>query len=363
MKAAIDGGSQTLMPLLASLAERARPPSLPDMPAPKPPALVLSIDQGEELFLAEGAEEAEKFLALLKDLSTAAAPDVIILVTIRSDSYERLQMAKALEGVKQDAMSLPPLPRGSYADVIEGPARRLKDTPRALKIEPALTLALLTDIEAGGAKDALPLLAFTLERLYVEYGGDGDLSLSEYDQLGRVEGSIEAAVEARLLPPTPIQKSPRIAPPGLLCCGAGSFPGSPGSTPKRAILAGGWRGFPRFPKSPVRSSIFWSSSGYSQLTSRRTQAKLLSNRRRGTAAAMGSAAGWLIEEFAALVTLENVRVRRGIGRRMTRRVLAHPWRRRLEDAVRLRLRARPNRRGTGVALRQSLSGAGRGPVN
>ncbi len=31
--------------------------------------------------------------------------------------------------------------------------------------------ALLADIEAGGAKDALPLLAFTLERLYVEYGG------------------------------------------------------------------------------------------------------------------------------------------------------------------------------------------------
>jgi hypothetical protein len=55
----------------------------------------------------------------------------------RSDSYERLQMAKALEGIKQEAMSLPPVPHGSYADIIEGPARRLKDTPRALKIEPA----------------------------------------------------------------------------------------------------------------------------------------------------------------------------------------------------------------------------------
>jgi formylglycine-generating enzyme required for sulfatase activity len=204
MKAAVEGGMPTLLSLLAllsllgSLAESARPPSLPDMPAPKPPALVLSIDQGEELFLAEGAQEAEKFLALLKDVSMAAAPDVIILVTIRSDSYERLQMAKALEGVKQAAISLPPVPHGSYADIIEGPARRLRDTPRALKIEPALTQALLTDIEAGGAKDALPLLAFTLERLYVEYGGDGDLRLSEYEQLGRVKGSIEAAVERAL---------------------------------------------------------------------------------------------------------------------------------------------------------------------
>ena len=37
---------------------------------------------------------------------------------------------------------------------------------------------LLADIEAGGAKDALPLLAFTLERLYVEHGGDGELTVA-----------------------------------------------------------------------------------------------------------------------------------------------------------------------------------------
>ena len=64
-----------------------------------------------------------------------------------------------------------------------------------MKIEEPLVDALLSDIESGGAKDALPLLGFTLERLYREYGGDGDLKLSEYEQLGRVKGSIEAAVE------------------------------------------------------------------------------------------------------------------------------------------------------------------------
>ena len=86
------------------------------------------------------------------------------------------------------------MPKGAYQEVIEGPARRLTNR-RSLKIEPQLTSALLTDIEAGGAKDALPLLAFTLERLYLEYGGDGDLKLSEYEQLGRIKGAIEAAVE------------------------------------------------------------------------------------------------------------------------------------------------------------------------
>ena len=55
---------------------------------------MLPIDQGEELFLAEGAAEAEPLLALLRDLLTAAAPGVIVIFTMRSDSYERLQTAK-----------------------------------------------------------------------------------------------------------------------------------------------------------------------------------------------------------------------------------------------------------------------------
>ena len=87
------------------------------------------------------------------------------------------------------------MPKGSYAEVIKGPARRLEGTARPLEVEDALVDTLLADIEAGGAKDALPLLAFTLERLYVEYGGDGDLTLADYRSLGGIKGSIEAAVE------------------------------------------------------------------------------------------------------------------------------------------------------------------------
>src|SRR5690606_3414315 len=52
--------------------------------------------------------------------------------------------------------------------------------------------------EIGGTKDALPLLAFTLERLYTDYGADGDLQLGEYERLGRIRGAIEAAVEEAL---------------------------------------------------------------------------------------------------------------------------------------------------------------------
>ena len=198
IKSAIASGAPGVAVLLSDLAEAARPPALGGETPPAAPRVVLSIDQGEELFLAEGSDEADAFLRLVHDLVSDPRSNLIVLVTIRSDAYERLQTAPALEGVRQETLSLPPMPRGAYQTVIEGPAARLRDTARALRIEPALTAALLTDIEAGGAKDALPLLAFTLERLYLEYGGDGDLRLDEYEDLGRIRGSINAAVEGAL---------------------------------------------------------------------------------------------------------------------------------------------------------------------
>ena len=82
------------------------------------------------------------------------------------------------------------MPKGSYADVVKGPLQRLADTPRAIRMEERLIEALLADVEAGSAKDALPLLAFTLERLYEEYGATGQMTLQHYAKLGGVNGSI-----------------------------------------------------------------------------------------------------------------------------------------------------------------------------
>ncbi len=147
---------------------------------------------------------------------TSDAPAVTALFTIRSDNYERLQVAKALEGVEQQTFSLSTMPKGAYAEVIKGPPRRLDGTPRALKIEESLVAQLLADIEGGGGKDALPLLAFILERLYVEYGAGGNLQLSQYLKLGGIHGSIEAAVERALAaadadPTIPKDRTARLA--------------------------------------------------------------------------------------------------------------------------------------------------------
>src|SRR5262249_32785318 len=79
-----------------------------------------------------------------------------------------------------------------------GPAARATAAGRRLRVEPTLTNQLLEDAEGA---DALPLLAFTLERLCVECGGDGDLRLTDYERLGGVRGSIAAAGEAALAHP------------------------------------------------------------------------------------------------------------------------------------------------------------------
>jgi formylglycine-generating enzyme required for sulfatase activity len=216
LRAAIREGAVKLKPLLQTLAEKAIPPGMKEGAGNKAPSLVLSIDQGEELFLAEAQEEAQPLLALLRDVLTTDAPPLTVIFTIRSDNYERLQLAPELEGLRQEMLNLAPMPKGSYAEVIKEPARRLQGTARALEIEDTLVDAVLSDIEAGGAKDALPLLAFTMDRLYGEYHASGKLKLAQYEALGRVKGSIEAAVERALKsadadPAVPKDHSARLA--------------------------------------------------------------------------------------------------------------------------------------------------------
>jgi formylglycine-generating enzyme required for sulfatase activity len=198
LRAVIQAGASKLKPLLQALADKATPVVAEGDEKLKQPTLVFLIDQGEELFIAEAQDEARPFLALIRDLLKDDEPALIAGFTIRSDNFERLQLAQELEGMRPEMLSLPPMPKGAYAEVIKGPARRLERTPRALDIDDGLVDALLGDLEAGGAKDALPLLAFTLERLYAEYHSGGSLKLTHYDALGRVKGSIEAAVERAL---------------------------------------------------------------------------------------------------------------------------------------------------------------------
>ena len=145
----VAAGSAGLRPVLLQLVEKISSAGVSDDGETKRPAILFAIDQAEELFLSDGAEEGQKLLALIRDLVAEDHPEVIVVFTVRSDSYDQLEGAKIFEGLRQQAMPLLPMPRGAYQTVIEGPATRLRETDRALSIEPRLTQALLEDIEKG----------------------------------------------------------------------------------------------------------------------------------------------------------------------------------------------------------------------
>jgi WD40 repeat protein len=154
----------------------------------QPPTIIVPIDQAEEVFSADNTER-EAFCDLV---AQAAALDgnALIVATIRSDSYEALQ--NGLLPDRQTPFTLPAIAAGAFQEIIEGPARLSKPP---LAIEPALTQQLLTDLDAA---DALPLLAFTLERLQSQHGADNKLTLADYGALGGLSGAILSAVKAVL---------------------------------------------------------------------------------------------------------------------------------------------------------------------
>ncbi len=191
-------GVKALAALIAEateLAAQARRASFPDA---RPPAPIIAIDQGEELFSAENEAESRQFMALLASVLKAppnsTSVDPIILITIRADSKETLLARIAELGLeKPEGIYLLPLSQGAYRDVVVKPAEVYSaKIGQRLTVDPALANAIIAD--ATGA-DALPLLAFTLNRLFQDYKSEGELTREQYNSMGGVGGSIQRALE------------------------------------------------------------------------------------------------------------------------------------------------------------------------
>jgi len=161
--------------------------------AAKPATFILPVDQAEELFAPENAEGAA-FCSVVAG-ALEGDSDVLLLLTIRSDAYGRLQADPSFGTAQQRLFNLPAVPAGSLKEVIEGPAKLARPP---LAVEPELTQALLADLSSA---DALPLLAFTLERLLTDYGRDSKLTVADYrEKLGGIAGAIQAGVAAAIGP-------------------------------------------------------------------------------------------------------------------------------------------------------------------
>ncbi len=201
MAADVDMAATDLARLLAELAQRATDQRrIGDREAP-PPALILAVDQAEELFAAEDAAESERFAELLSRIvrNPPAGVELFAVFAVRADAAIQLhELLRRYEFDPPETLLLLPLPRTSYREVILKPLELLERRGQKVNITPDLVERLVAD--ATGA-DALPLLAFTLSNLYVDFAAGGTIGQEQYETMGGVAGSIQRALKRALADP------------------------------------------------------------------------------------------------------------------------------------------------------------------
>lgn len=136
--------------------------------------IIIPIDQAEELFSIADRDAANAFWTLLSAMLADSLPFVAV-ATMRSDYLGELQSTAALT-VAHHAFSLEPMPLDRVELLVRGPAR-----VAGLKVDDRLITALRHDAQTS---DALPLIAFTLRKLYERHGIHTDLTWQEYEALG-----------------------------------------------------------------------------------------------------------------------------------------------------------------------------------
>ena len=135
--------------------------------------VLISIDQGEELFSSADKTETAQFFALLNAMLEGELP-YLALMGLRSDYLDQLQQADGLKASFEE-FSLKPMPLERVRQIIEGPARVV-----GLTVDEELVEIARKD---AATDDALPLLAFALRELYDRFGQHKHLTLANYRAL------------------------------------------------------------------------------------------------------------------------------------------------------------------------------------
>jgi WD40 repeat protein len=208
------GGAASVQPILRALARAAQDAQRQrQSDQAMKPALVLLVDQFEELFAAGVSDIARTaFAAVLKDL--VASGQVWVVGTLRADLYAPLLVQPELKALKEAGASLDLAPPGpaELAEIVRAPAQAAGLVFETNAEKGSLDERLLTDAKTA---DSLPLLQFTLRQLYerrVEREGKTELTHAVYDELGGLAGAIAAAAEravSTLLPPA-VASLPRL---------------------------------------------------------------------------------------------------------------------------------------------------------
>ncbi|HEX2243279.1 MAG TPA: TIR domain-containing protein, partial [Gammaproteobacteria bacterium] len=142
--------------------------------------ILLIIDQCEELMTLCGALERLNFLKLLRQAMTDDARFWIV-ATLRSEFLTGFLDAGFADLFRHPVV-VGAMERTDIFKVIEQPASLV-----GLEFAPGLINRLADDTRDG---NALPLLAYTLQSLYLRVGVNGTVTEEHYDQLGGVTGTL-----------------------------------------------------------------------------------------------------------------------------------------------------------------------------
>ena len=153
--------------------------------------ILLTIDQGEELFSISETAQSHKMLELIQAMSADIMP-FVTMIGLRSDYLPQWQAAESLTSSRFEQVSLKPMPVERIRQIIEGPAR-----VAGLAADEGLIMAAARD---AAVDDALPLLAFALRELSDGRGSSSRLALADYQALGDMKENLsplENAVRRR----------------------------------------------------------------------------------------------------------------------------------------------------------------------
>jgi formylglycine-generating enzyme required for sulfatase activity len=162
---------------------------------PEPPAFLLYIDQGEELYVRQAAEsERRRFSEVLAQ----ALPDprLRVMMSMRADFFGELQKDEALYSVHR-LVNVPPLRETKLRDVVSKPADLLSarfETPQLVDI-----ITRRTAEDSVKNVGALPLLSYTLDDMWKQMVKRGDATLrlpaQSFDLSGVLVGRANAFLE------------------------------------------------------------------------------------------------------------------------------------------------------------------------
>ena len=149
--------------------------------------LLVVVDQFEELLTQATPTARTRFAELLQP--TLDNP-VQLMATLRPEFLAQLLANPELASLPTRVFTLRPLRRSALATVIKGPAQLA-----GIEVDEELADRLVADTDS---REALPLLAFTLEQLAEGVGRGGQLSAGRYEQLGGVQGALIRQADAAL---------------------------------------------------------------------------------------------------------------------------------------------------------------------